>query len=63
MDKSFFKMQSFQDADIQKKYWQSKSYDERLSAAMEMIKVAYSQEATTTMSMSKSLTEIRLRNG
>ena len=43
MDKTFFKMQSFQDDDIQKQYWHSKTYEERLSAAMEMIKVAYSQ--------------------
>ena len=63
MDKTFFKMQSFQDADIQKQYWHSKTYEERLSAAMEMIKVAYSQSSLQTTSMKKTLTEIRLRNG
>jgi hypothetical protein len=63
MDKTFFKMQTFKDADIQKKYWQSKTFDERLSAAMEMVKVSYSQHVISSVSMDKFLTKMRLRNG
>lgn len=63
MDKTFFKMQSFKDADIQKKYWQTKTFDERLTAAMELVKVSYSQSVIDGVSMDKSLTKMRLRNG
>ena len=39
-DKTAYKINSFKEADLQKSYWQTKSFEERLAAANQMIKIA-----------------------
>ncbi len=41
LDRSKFKMQSFQEADNQSKYWKTKTVEERLKAAWYLISVAF----------------------
>lgn len=63
MDKSAFKIQSFEEADKQKKYWQSKTSEECLAAANEMIRVAYGYVGKPVPPMDKTAFTIRKRNG
>lgn len=62
-DKTAYKINSFEEADLQKSYWQTKSYDERLAAARQMIKIAYGLVGKPEIKMEKTLTAIIKRNG
>lgn len=63
MDKSEFKMQTFEQADLQQDYWETRTLDERLQAAMEMTKTAYQIGKNGFSPMDKILTSFRKRNG
>ena len=57
-DKSYFKKSSFEDADIQKDFWKTKSYAERLEAGTFMTKIAFKLVNQPEPKMDKSLTTI-----
>lgn len=40
-EKTIYKKTTFEDADIQKEFWQSKSYQERLAAGILITKIAF----------------------
>lgn len=63
MDKSAFKIQTFEQADRQQDYWKACSMNERLQAAMEMTKVAYQIANDGFAPMEKNLISYRKRNG
>lgn len=44
LDRTKFKMQRFEEADIQYNYWHSKTVEERLQAAYYLISIAYQFE-------------------
>jgi hypothetical protein len=62
-DKTTYKINSFEEADLQRDYWQSKSYDERLAAASQMIKISYGLVGKPEPRMEKILTDIIKRDG
>ncbi len=62
-DKTAYKINSFKEADLQKDYWQSKSYAERLEAANQMIKISFGLVGKPEPKMQKTLTAIIKRNG
>jgi hypothetical protein len=62
-DKTAYKINSFEEADLQKTYWQSKSYAERLEAAVQMIKISYGLVGLPDPKMDKTLTAVIKRNG
>ena len=62
-DKSIFKKTSFEQADHQKEFWQSKSYAERLEAGVLMTKIAYGLVNQPEKKMQKTLFEIRPKSG
>lgn len=53
-DKTIFKKNSFQEADNQKEYWKSKSFEERLEASLLMTRIAYGLVNKTITRMDKS---------
>ncbi len=53
-DKTAYKINSIEDADMQKSYWQTKSYDERLAGACQMIKIAYGLVEKTELNIGKT---------
>ena len=63
MDKSAFKMQTFEQADLQQEYWKECTMEERLQAAMEMTKAAYQISKSGFPPMQKTLTSCRKHNG
>ncbi|MFD1629668.1 hypothetical protein [Pseudopedobacter beijingensis] len=62
-ERSLFQKGSFKDADIQIEYWKSKSYSERLEAAMEMTKLAFGLVGREFPKMEKKLFSINSRDG
>ena len=46
LDRTKFKMQSFQEADNNRHYWLKKSFEERLTAAWYLISCAYNFKLT-----------------
>lgn len=61
-DKTQYKINSFKETDLQKTYWQSKSYAQRLAAANQMIKISFGLVGEPQPKMDKTLTSIRKRN-
>ncbi|MBU0695068.1 MAG: hypothetical protein KKE39_00880 [Bacteroidetes bacterium] len=62
-DKSSFKKSSFEEADIQKDFWKTKSYAERLEAGVLMTKIAYGLVNQPEIRMQKDLLEIKSKRG
>jgi hypothetical protein len=63
MDKTYHKIQTFEQAANQKEYWKTKTAQERLEAAREMIDAAYGEIGMKGLRMEKVLTGIKKRNG
>lgn len=62
-DKSSFRKSSFEEADIQKDLWKTKSYAERLAAGILMTKIAFKLVDQPEPKMHKILSEIRPKRG
>lgn len=62
-DKSSFQKSSFEEADIQKDFWKTKSYAERLEAGTLMTKIAFKLVNQPEPKMQKTLSEIRSKRG
>jgi hypothetical protein len=54
-DKTIFQKQSFEDADLQKNFWKSKSYSERLEAGVIMTQIAFGLVGKPFPKMEKAL--------
>jgi hypothetical protein len=63
LDKTVFKIQSFDAADNQYNYWLDKSFEERLAASQELILVAYQLKVIGFPDMDKKAFTIKKRNG
>lgn len=59
LDKSYFKAQSFQEADEQKVYWSQKDVKERLRAAWYLISCAYGFKLEDPPRLDKSIFSMR----
>jgi len=59
LDKSFFKAQSFQEADNQKQYWLQKNVSERLGAAWYLISCAYDFSLDNPPKLDKTVFSMR----
>ena len=62
LDKTKFKIQSFEEADHQTAYWRNKTMDERLQAAYHLSLRAYGYDPEHPPKMDKSVFSIRSRN-
>nr|MBC7612515.1 hypothetical protein [Pseudopedobacter sp.] len=62
-NKSSFKKSSFEEADIQKDFWKTKSYAERLEAGILMTKIAYGLINEPEIKMDKRLVAIKSKRG
>ncbi len=59
LDRTHFKKQTFQEADMQYGYWQSKSLVERLQAAYYLISVAYNFDLQNPPRMDRTAFSMR----
>jgi len=62
LDRTKFKMQSFQEADMQYDFWKKKSLEERLSAAYYLISVAFDFDINNPPRMDKTAFSMRKHN-
>jgi len=62
LDRTQFKKQTFQEADMQYGYWKSKSIAERLRAAYYLISVAYDFDLQKPPGMDKTAFSMRKHN-
>ena len=59
LDRTKFKMQSFEEADHQMEYWQTKTVNERLAAAFYLNSVAYQFDINNPPRMDKTVFSMR----
>jgi hypothetical protein len=62
LDKSYFKNQTFHEADHNEKYWVGKSIEDRLSAAWYLACLAYNLSYEDPPPMNKTLFKMKKRN-
>ncbi len=63
LDRTQFKMQSFEEADMQYAYWSKKSITERLRAANYLISVAFDFDADNPPKMDRDIFSMRKHTG
>lgn len=59
LDRTQFKMHTFQEADNNYEYWSSKSHEERLEAAYYLISIAYGFDVENPPKMNKEIFSMR----
>ena len=59
LDRMKFKMQSFQEADMQHDYWMTKSVEERMRAAYYLISVAFDFDINNPPRLDKNIFSTR----
>jgi len=59
LDRTQFKMQSFQEADMQQEYWKKQDFVERLRAANYLISVAFNFDLNNPPRLDKTIFSMR----
>ena len=62
-EKTIFKKTTFEEADIQKEFWKSKSYEERLKAGILITKIAFGLVNEPDPKMDKTTFTIKIHRG
>lgn len=62
-EKTVFKKNTFLEADIQKEFWNSKSYEERLKAGVLITKIAFGLVNKPEPKIDKTIFNIKLQRG
>lgn len=62
-EKTIFKKHTFEEADIQKEFWKSKSYEERLKAGILITKIAFGLVGEPEQRMDKTTFTIKIHRG